>query len=272
MDNLDRIKQDKRIYSWLLEGINDQLNSIDRVNYTAILDISIARLMLDDADEALELVSRFPTVHQIMTHGYIPATFHQAFNITIAESLNRVNKLHISALQLRRNCKQVLNTSYILLMILANPSKFSERIPPRDFMTFARKVINDNEQDPDVLLTQLFIDLEGDFSIHDQDISNMVTAFDNKQFDVAINEITDVLALPHSASIDLNMNDTEKLQRIVHEAIDVEPYMLYREYDKMHADFVDVNEIRNLTNPQFLADNAPTRVMYPYEHYIDLEI
>ncbi|AHA54168.1 hypothetical protein EhV18_00121 [Emiliania huxleyi virus 18] len=88
---------------------------------------------------------------------------------------------------------------------------------------------------------------------------------------VVLNEITDVLKLPYSASIDLDMNYNDKLNMIQREAIRVDSRRLYRPYADMRASFVDLNEIRNLTNPQVLIDNAPNKIMYPYEHYFEAE-
>ena len=271
MGDVSRLKEDSHIYDWVSGGITEYLNPIDKENYEAILNICIARLMLNDVNEALEFVSRFPTVEQIFGYGYTPENFQQAFDITIAVAMNRINQLRESALQLQLNCNKVLNISYIILMILAPPSSTSaERIPEQDFMNFARIVTN-NVQDPDILLNQLFRDLEGDFRIHDEDISNIITAYDNDQLNVALNEITDVLKLPYSASIDLNMDYTHKLNTIQREAIRVNSSILYRSYKDMYAAFVDLNEIRNLTNPQVLVDNAPNRRMYPYEHNFEVE-
>ena len=272
MGDVNRLKEDRHIYDWISEGITTDLEDpIDKENYNAILNICIARLMLTDATEALEFVSRFPTIEQIFGYGYNPEIFQYAFNITIAEVINRINQLRINALQLQRNCNKVLNISYIILMILAPTSTFSEHIPAADFMTFARAVTNNNVQDPDILLNKLFRGLDGYFRIHDEDISTIITAVNNNQMNVVLNEITDVLKLPYSASIDLDMNYNDKLNMIQREAFRVDSRRLYRPYADMRASFVDLNEIRNLTNPQVLIDNAPNKIMYPYEHYFEAE-
>ncbi len=271
MGDVSRLKEDSHIYDWVSGGITEYLNPIDKENYEAILNICIARLMLNDVNEALEFVSRFPTVGQISQYGYTPEYFQQAFNITIDEVMNRINQLRVSAVQLQLICNKVLNISYIILMMLAPSSTSAERIPVSDFMNFARVVINNNAQDSDILLDQLFRELEGDFRIRDQDISTIITAYDNDQLGVALNEITDVLKLPYSASIDLNMDYTTKLNIIQREAIRVNSSTLYRSYNDMYAAFVELNELRNLTNPQVLVDNAPNRRMYPYEHNFEVE-